>query len=376
MNIPLFKIYWDNEDIEAVKKIIRNGEYWATGKQIEEFEKKLADYLGVKYCLVLNSGGSALFSLMKAYDFKKGDEIIVPSFTFITTAFAPLYTGAKPVFAEVEEKTFGLDPADVEKKITSKTRAVMPIHYGGMPCQVDKIKKIAKKNNLILIEDAAESFGAKLKGKYTGTFGDAAILSFCQNKIITTGEGGAIITNDKKIYEKVGLIRSYGRKVKGDYFNHVEDLDYIVLGGNLRMPTMLAALGLSQLKKVDYIIKERRERAKYLNKKLAKIKEINIFEEPNKNYFAVYQMYTIRILEGAKIRNELMAYLQNKGISAKIYFEPVHQHTIFKDLGYTTPLPQTEKIANQVLSLPIYPTISYKELDYIIKNIFDFFKRK
>jgi len=142
------------------------------------------------------------------------------------------------------------------------------------------------------------------------------------------------------------------------------------------MPTMLAALGLSQLKKVDYIIKERRERAKYLNKKLAKIKEINIFEEPNKNYFAVYQMYTIRILEGAKIRNELMAYLQNKGISAKIYFEPVHQHTIFKDLGYTTPLPQTEKIANQVLSLPIYPTISYKELDYIIKNIFDFFKRK
>lgn len=377
VNIPLFKMSWDKKDIQAVEKVIRSGKYWATGPQIDEFEKKIADYLGIKYCLTFNSGGSALLALMKAYGFNKEDEIIVPSFTFIATAYAPLYVGAKPVFADIEEKTYGLDPQDVEEKITPKTKAIIPIHYGGMPCQIDKLKKIAKKHNLILIEDVAESFGAKFKGKYLGTFGDSAILSFCQNKIFTTGEGGAMVTNNKQLYERAKLYQSYGRKIVGDYFGKTKSLDYVAAGYNFRMPSMLAALGISQLARVNNIIKQRRIKAKYLNQKLAKIKEIKTFQQPNKNYFAVYQMYTIRVLQGKKVRDNLWQYLEKRGVASKIYFEPVHKYSIFKKLGYKNlSLPKTEKLSQEVLSLPIYPQISYKELNYIIDNIKKFFKEK
>ena len=374
MTIPLFKIYWKEEDIKAIEKVIRSGKYWATGPQIEKFEKKIANYLGVKYCLVFNSGGSALFALIHSYGFKKGDEIIVPSFTFIATAYTPLYVGAKPIFADIEEGTFGLDPEDVERKITSRTKAIIPIHYGGMPCQIEELRKIARNHNLILIEDAAESFGAKLKGKYVGTFGDSAILSFCQNKIFTTGEGGAIVTNNGKIYEKAKLIRSYGREMKGNYFEETKGIDYVSLGYNLRMPTMLAVLGASQLKRVNWIIKKRREKAKYLTRELAEIDKIATFQEP-KDSFAVYQMYTIRVLEGEKTRNKLMRYLKDKGISTKIFFDPVHKYTIFKKLGYKNiSLPKTEKLSSQVLSLPFYPEITYQELDYVARAIRKFFK--
>ncbi|OQX70981.1 aminotransferase DegT [Candidatus Parcubacteria bacterium 4484_255] len=377
VNIPLFKIYWGEEDIKSVGKVIRSGKYWATGPQIEEFEQKIADYLGIKHCLAFNSGGSALFTLMHSYGFKKGDEIIVPSFTFIATAYAPLCVGAKPVFADIEEKTLGLDPEDVERKITPHTKAIMPIHYGGMPCQIKKLRKIARNHNLILIEDAAESFGAKLKDKYVGTFGDSAILSFCQNKIFTTGEGGAIITNNDKIYEKAKLFRSYGRKVKGNYFEGAKNLDYITLGHNFRLSSILATLGISQLKKVDYIIKKRRKIAKHLNKKLKKIDKIVVFQEPNEDYFAVYQMYAIRVLQGEKIRDNLMQYLKDKGISTKTYFDPVHEYTIFKKLGYKNiSLPKTRKLSSQVLNLPIYPGITDQELDYIIDTIKEFFSKK
>ena len=367
MKIPLFKIYWSKNDIQSVEKIIKSGKYWATGKQIEKLEKEICKFLKIKYCLVFNSGGSALFTLMKAFNFKKGDEIIVPSFTFIATAYAPLYVGAKPIFADIEEKTLGLDPEDVRKKITPKTKAIIAIHYGGMPCQINKLKKIAKEYKINLIEDVAESFGARIKNKYVGTFGKAGILSFCQNKIFTTGEGGAIITNSREIYKKAKLIRSYGQK------SIKSNVDYITPGYNLRMPTMLAALGLSQLKKVNWIIKKRREKAKYLNENLKKNKEIIVFEQPNQNYYPVYQLYTIRVLKNK--RNKLLKYLQKKGISCKIYFKPAHKYTAFKKLGYKhIRLPNTEKISKQVLSLPIYPEISLKELKYITTTIKSFFK--
>ncbi|MFW6376307.1 MAG: DegT/DnrJ/EryC1/StrS family aminotransferase, partial [Thermoplasmatota archaeon] len=170
MEIPLFEIHWDEEDVNAVKEVICSGMNWACGDEIKKLEEKIADYVDVKYCLVFNSGGTALQALMKAYGFGPGDEVIVPSFTFIATAYAPLYVNAKPVFADVEKETFGLDPEDVKRKITSKTKAIMPIHYGGMPCKIDELKKIADDNDLILIEDAAEAFGAKFDGKLVSTF--------------------------------------------------------------------------------------------------------------------------------------------------------------------------------------------------------------
>lgn len=376
MKIPLFKIYWDEEDIKAVEDVIRSGMNWCSGEQIEELEKRISEYIGTKYCVTFNSGGSALHALMLAYDFKPGDEIIVPSFTFIATAYAPLYVGAKPVFADIEEETLGLDPEDVKEKITRKTKAIIPIHYGGMPCKIKELREIAEDYNLVVIEDAAEAFGAKIGNEYVGTFGDSAIFSFCQNKIFTTSEGGCVITNNKKIYERLKLIASYGRLSKGNYFTSSSNVDYIMLGYNWRLSTILAALGLSQLKKVDKLIRMRRKNAEYLNKKLGKINGIKPPIEPEE-YFAVYQLYTIRIIDGLEKRNSLMNFLAKKGISTKIYFDPAHKYSVFKRLEYANiNLPITEKVASQVLTLPMYPHMTKGELDYIVTSIREFFEEE
>jgi perosamine synthetase len=374
MKIPLFKIYWDKDDINAVEEIIRSGMHWCIGKQIEEFEKRISEYVGARYCVTFNSGGSALHALMLAYDFKPRNEIIVPSFTFIATAYAPLYVGAKPVFADIEEETLGLDPEDVKEKITKRTKAIIPVHYGGMPCKIEELREIAEDYNLILIEDAAEAFGAKIKDKYVGTFGDSAIFSFCQNKIFTTSEGGCVVTNNKKIYERLKLIVSYGRVTAGDYFTSRSNIDYVMLGYNWRLSTMLAALGLSQLKKVDKLIKMRRKNAEYLNKELRKINRIRPPIEPD-DYFAVYQLYTIRVMDDLKKRNSLMKFLAKKGISTRIYFDPAHKYSVFKRLGYGgVNLPITEKISSQVLTLPMYSPMTKEELDYIVTSIKEFFE--
>lgn len=375
VDIPLFRIYWNDEDIRFVDKVIRSGQYWCIGAEIEELEKKITEYLGLKHCILFNSGGSALQVLMEAYGLSKGDEIIVPSFTFIATAYAPLYVGAKPVFADVEEQTFGLDIEDVKRKITSSTKAIIPIHYGGMPCQIDALQELAIDHNLILIEDAAESFGAKIKNKFTGTFGDSTILSFCQNKIITTSEGGAIVTNNNELMEKIRLFRSYGRISKGDYFSSSGDLDYVSTGYNLRMSTILAALGISQLKRVNEIIEMRRRNAQYLNKYLNEIKGIIPPLPPSDDFYSVYQMYTIRVKEGKKKRDKLMQYLRSKGITSKVYFDPVHKYSVFQKQGYGgLKLPITELLSSEVLTLPMYPHMTNDELDYVLRTVVEFFK--
>ncbi len=210
-NIPLFKMYWDQDDIDAVDRAIRSGMNWAVGSNVTQFENELADYIGTKYCLTFNSGTSALHAGLIAHGICSGDEVIVPSFTFIATANAPKFVGAKPVFADIEESTLGLSPESVIENITPKTKAIIPIHYGGCPCRIRELREIADDHNLVLIEDAAEAFGASIEGKRVGSYGDSAMLSFCQNKVITTGEGGALVTNSRDLYEKVKLVRSHGR---------------------------------------------------------------------------------------------------------------------------------------------------------------------
>jgi len=377
MDIPLFKIYWDEEDVRAVKEVICSGMHWSSGDTIEEFEEKIAGYLDVEYCLVFNSGGTALHSLMKAYGFGPGDEVIVPSFTFIATPYAPMYVDATPIFADIEKETFGLDPEDVIKKITSKTKAIMPIHYGGMPCRIDELKKIADEHDLILIEDAAESFGAKLDGRSVGTFGHSAIFSFCHNKVFTTGEGGCVVTDDKALYDELRLIRSYGRVVNGDYFTNPENLDYKGVGHNYRMSTIIAALGLSQVNKVDKTTELRRKSAEYFNRNLKNIDGIVVPTPPDDRYHAVYQMYTIRVLDGEDTRDDLMKFLKDQGITTRIYFDPVHEYTVFKEyLEYDIELDMTKELSKQVVSLPLYPHLSKEELDHIVNKIKEFFKRE
>ncbi|AKB84295.1 DegT/DnrJ/EryC1/StrS aminotransferase family protein [Methanococcoides methylutens] len=371
--IPLFKIHSDKNDLDYVSRVIKRGSFWAIGPEVKDFEENIAEYIGTKYAVVFNSGTSALHALMIAYGISETDELIVPSFTFISTANAPQFTRSKPVFAEIEENTFGLDPEDVNEKITSKTKAILPIHYGGCPCQIRELREIADDHNLLLIEDAAEAMGSKLNNKKIGTFGDSAMFSFCQNKIISTGEGGAITTESDDIYNKLQLILSHGRQDTENYFSSAKSMDYVMLGHNFRMSSIIAALGLSQLQKIDDNISLRREKANYLNNKLSHLSNISlpVFSD---DYYCVYQMYTIRVKNN--LRDSLSTYLSNKGIMTKIYFPPVHLTSFYKSsFGYKSGyLPITEKVSKEVLSLPIYPSITFEEMDYIIKCISDFFE--
>lgn len=368
--IPLFKIYWDEEDVEAVDREIKSGMNWAVGNNVEKFETLLNDEMGSKYSIVFNSGTSSIHALLLAHGIGQGDEVIVPSFTFIATANAPLFVGAKPVFADIEEETLGLDPDSVAEKITSKTKAIMPIHYGGCPCKIKELKDLADDHGLILIEDAAEAMGAKIGNKMVGTFGDSAILSFCQNKIITTGEGGAVLTDSREIYEKLLLIRSHGRLETADYFSSLEPFDYVSLGYNFRMSNIVAALGISQLKKLEKIIAMRRSNAKYYNKRLMALdSHIQLLTPPN-NYNHVYQLYTILV----ERRDDLLHYLADKGIMGKIYFDPVHLSYFYKEkLNYKCSLPVTEKMAKNVLTLPMHPGLKKEEIDEITNQIINFY---
>ena len=373
MNIPLFKIYWDEEDVERVTSVIKRGMYWAIGPEVREFERKIAQYVGVNHAFAVNSGTSALHAALVAHGIGEGDEVIVPSFTFIATANAPLFVGAKPVFAEIEEETYGLDPEDVERRITAKTKAIIPIHYGGSPCHIEELQQIAQKHNLLLIEDAAESLGAAVNGRKVGSFGDSAILSFCAPKVITTGEGGMILTDSRDIYEKVKLICNHGRAETADYFSSTEQMEYVTLGYNFRMSTMTAALGIAQMEKIDKIIRMRRENADYMSERLSQIEAVKTPRVPDR-FFHVYQLYTIQLRDNSKLRDALMGYLLRKKIMARVYFYPVHLTQFYRrafryEEGY---LPLTEKVASEVLTLPMYPTLTREEIDYSAQSIENF----
>ena len=376
-NYPLFDIYWDENDLESITNVIKRGSFWAIGPEINEFEKELGKYLGVNYVSVFNSGTSALHAVLLAHNITSG-EVIVPSMSFIATANCVILAGAKPIFADIEGETLGLDPEDVKEKITKNTKAIIPMHYGGRVCKnLNELKEIADDNHLILIEDNAESLGASINNKLAGTIGHSGMFSFCQNKIIATGEGGAICTNDKVIHDKLLLIRSHGRvEAPGtNYFSSTEEMDYIQIGYNYRMPTLCAALGLSQLKKIDEIIRLRRKVGIFYDKELEKIPNIQVL--PNlENIQIVYQLYSV-FLKNPNIRKELQEFLLEKKIFSKVYFFPIHLKTYYKQkFGYEIgALPKTEEISKKILTLPISLRFSEEEQFYIINSIKDFYSQ-
>ena len=349
--IPLFKIRTDKKDIEEISKVIKRGENWTIGNEADELEKKLAKYVGAKYAVVCNSGTSALHATLLTLGIGPGDEVIVPSFSFIATANCVLMVGARPVFADIEEETYGLDPEDVLKKITDRTKAIIPVHVGGQPCRIKELKQLADDYNLFLIEDACEALGAKVGNKMVGTFGEVGVYSFCQNKMITTGDGGAMVTNNPHIYRILKRIVNHGKE--GNYF--------VDLGYNWRLPNILAALGISQLNKIDENIQKRREIAERYD---------YFFDNHTswkKGYFYVYQLYTRNF--GDK-RDAIKNKLTKLGIGCKVYFDPIHLTPFYKGIGYgNIKLPVTEKIAKQVLTLPCFPDLSRKEQDRICKAI-------
>ncbi len=374
--IPLYKIYTDDEDLNLITKIIKRGEQWAIGPEIEEFENLIKNYVGTDFCVTLNSGTSALHATLLAYGLGENDDIIVPSFSFVSTVNSVLFVGANPLFADIDETTFGLDPKKIHSSITSKTKAIMPMDYGGSSCQIFELQKIAKEHNLLLLEDAAESLGAKVMNKKVGSIADSSIFSFCGNKVITTGEGGAVVTNSKEIFEKLKLIRSHGRIDTKNYFENPQIENYEILGYNWRMSTITAALGISQIQKLDRLIKLRKENAKYITERISKFQEITPPNVP-KGHEHIYQMYTIR-LKNQKLRDGLHDFLIKKQIFSKIYFSPIHTTSFYKRKFPTdnTLLPITEKISEEVLTLPMYPNMTNEEKNFLIDSISEFFEKE
>jgi len=371
--IPLYKIYTDDEDLNLITKIIKRGEQWAIGPEIEEFENLIKNYVGTDFCVSLNSGTSALHATLLAYGLGENDDIIVPSFSFVSTVNSVLFVGANPLFADIDETTFGLDPKKIHSSITSKTKAIMPMDYGGSSCQIFELQKIAKEHDLLLLEDAAESLGAKVMNKKVGSISDSSIFSFCGNKVITTGEGGAVVTNSKEIFEKIKLIRSHGRAGSTNYFTDPSNPEYVNLGYNWRISSITAALGIAQITKLDKIIKLRQANAQFISSKLSKFSQIKV-PKPLDDYEHIFQMYSI-LLEDEQIRDKLHEFLSSKRIFSKVYFKPIH-HTPFyqSKIHQNILLPVTDSISSRILTLPLYPNMTLEEKEYLTSSISEFFE--
>lgn len=371
MNIPLYKVLTDSDDVAQVKRIIERGTDWTNGPEVKEFEDSVANYVGSRYCVSFNSGTSALHASLLAHGIGGEDEVIVPSFTFIATANAALFVNAKPIFADVEAKTHGLEPMAVKGKINKRTKAIIPVHVGGRACNILELKQIAQANKILLIEDAAEAIGAKINGQNLGTIGDSSIISFCGNKVMTTGEGGAVLTDSQEIFRRLKLIRSHGREDVQNYFTTSQSLDYVDLGYNWRISSITAAIGLSQMKKIDTLIRMRRQNALALSYRLSRFRWMKTPVEYN-DRLNVYQMYTIEV-SNPEIREKLRSFLSQNGITCKVYFDPIHESKFYKQkLGIKEVLPVTEDLSKKVLTLPMYPSMTTEEIDYIVQTISKF----
>lgn len=355
--IPIAKPIIGEEEINAVVEVMRSGVI-AEGQKVKDFESNFADYVGTSYAVAVNSGTAALHAALLAHGIGNGDEVITPPFTFAATSNSVLFTGAKPVFADIKEDTFNIDPERIIEKITPGTKAIIPVHLYGQSADMKSIMEIAQDNDLIIIEDACQAHGATFEGKKTGSFGTGT-FSFYPTKNMTTGEGGIITTNDKTVAEKAKMIRSHGSRQR--YYHEM-------LGYNLRMTDIAAAIGLVQLKKVDGFNDLRIRNAQYLSKSLNNINGISL-PYVDRRCKHVFHQFTVRIRNGIT-RDEIVSLLNKKGIGTGIYYPlPIHKQPFYKDLGYSDSLPVSEKASEQVISLPVHPSITRTDLDTISQTL-------
>jgi perosamine synthetase len=345
--IPVFEPVIEEDDIEAVVDALRKGEVSGTyGDYITDFENEFAQYVGCKYGVLVNSGTSALHLAVAALDIALGDEILVSASTNIATALAALHNGAVPIPVDSERTTWNLDLDLVEELITPRTRAIIPVHLYGHPVDMDRLMEIAETHNLVVIEDCAESHGATVRGRMTGSFGDMACYSFYANKVITTGEGGIITTNNVELAERLRLLRNLA--FSEPRFKHEQ------AGFNYRMPGFVAALGLSQLRKIDRIIDEKRRVAQSYSEKL---KDLAGLQLPAEMEWArnVYWMYALVVNpEFGMSRDELMRALDEKGIQTRTFFCPMNQQPVLQaQEGYkSVPCPVADGLWENGLYLP------------------------
>lgn len=344
---------------------LKTGWISSAGRYIEKFEKQFAKFCGCKYGVSCTNGTAALHLALSTLGIGRGDEVIIPTFTMIATAFAVVYTGAKPILVDCEEDTYNINPHLIEEKISSRSKAIIPVHLYGHPVNMDPILKLARKYKLYVIEDAAEIHGGKYKGKPAGSLGDIGCFSFYGNKIITTGEGGMIVTNNKKFYEKAKRLKDLAHSPK-KRFLHTE------IAFNYRMTNLQAALGLAQLEKVKKYLKIKRWMAKEYNEKLAKVKGLILPVE--KEYaFNVYWMYAVLVKEkefGLSCQ-KLREKLYEEGIDTRGFFIPVHQQPALKKFGWYKgeKYPIAENLSKIGFYLPSGLAINQEQINQVIKKI-------
>jgi len=359
--IPVCEPKLSGKELEYVTDCIKTNWISSKGKYINQFEESFSKYCGTKHGIAASNGTTALHLALASMGIKAGDEVIIPTFTMIATVNSVTYTGAKPVLVDSELETWNMDPTKIEKKITPKTKAIMVMHTYGHPCDMDPINEIAEKHDLFVIEDAAEAHGAEYNGKRTGGLGDAGCFSFYANKIITTGEGGMVVTNDDKIAEMARMLRDQAFEPKRFIHRYV--------GFNYRMTNLQAAIGVAQMGIIDESVNTRRKNARFYNSLLKDVKGITLPPEASwaKN---VYWMYTVLIEDSfGRSRDELMTYLKEKGIDTRSAFYPVHSQPVYAEQYKGEKYPVADDLGRKGINLPSGNTLTEDQIRQVVETI-------
>ncbi|TFZ40802.1 UDP-4-amino-4,6-dideoxy-N-acetyl-beta-L-altrosamine transaminase [Soehngenia longivitae] len=372
----------DESDIQAVVDVLK-GDYLTTGPFVKEFENKVASYVGAKYAVAVSNGTAALHMACFAAGIKDGDEVIVSPMTFAASSNAVLYCGGTPVFADIDPMTYNIDPDGIEAKITNKTKAIIPVDFSGQSVDMDRIKEIADKYNLIIIEDAAHALGSEYKGTKVGSKADMVEFSFHPVKLITTGEGGIVTTNSEKLYKKMMIFRSHGITREKEILNENHGPWYYeqqYLGYNYRLTDFQSALGTSQMNKIEDFISRRREIVKLYNDSFKDLKEIvTPFEAEYSN--SGWHIYVIKIKPEllTVTRKEIFEALQAENIGVNVHYLPVYLHPYYRNLGYEKGLcPNAEELYKNMITLPLFPSMSDKDVNDVVtavKKVIDYYRK-
>ena len=367
--IPYGRQTIEEDDIQAVVDVLRS-DYLTTGPKIAEFEKMVADYVGAKYAVAISNGTSALHAACFAAGIQPGDEVITTPLTFAASSNCVLYCGGTPVFADVDLKTYNIDPEDIRRKITDKTKAIIAVHLAGQPCDMDEIHKIAKEHDLLVIEDGAHALGSVYKGKKVGTLSDMTTFSFHPVKPITTGEGGMIVTDNEEFYQKMMLFRSHGitrdenlmTRNDGSWFYQQFDLGY-----NYRITDIQCALGCSQMKKLDRFLARRKEIVARYNEAFADCENIIIpYQLPETE--SGWHLYIVQVKNCD--RKKVFEALREQGIAVNVHYIPVYMHPYYQEHGYKDiHCRNAEEVYSHIISLPLYPTLMVEEQEYVIETL-------
>ncbi|HDX9660668.1 TPA: UDP-4-amino-4,6-dideoxy-N-acetyl-beta-L-altrosamine transaminase [Bacillus toyonensis] len=363
----------DEYDIQAVVDVLK-GDFLTTGPMVQQFEGAIAKYAGAKYAVSFSNGTAALHAACYAAGITEGDEVITTPMTFVASANCILYQGGKPIFADIDNETYNISPKSIEEKITNKTKAIIPVHFTGQPVELNAIQKIAKENNLIIIEDAAHALGATYKNKKIGSIGDMTMFSFHPVKHITTGEGGVITTNNPLFYEKLIQFRTHGiernpQKLLENHGPWYYEMQF--LGYNYRLTDIQAALGLSQLSKLDSFIKIRKKYVDIYNKEFSSLSEI-IIPKQLPQTSSSWHLYIIRL--NTKLlkcnRKEVYEALQRENIGVNVHYIPVHLQPFYQKLGFEKGIcPQAENVYEEIITLPLFPKMTEADVWDVIQAV-------